>query len=468
MESSEKKYVFFEMTNDKEKWSFTSSIKREIDIAQSELQDYEDTLNTIEFLKPHCDKLDYCLAAGVGALCGLFDIFLVGKPGESPLQNLTDSWVQEITENFAKLFGWENGSFSSAIRFLEEKFKIPYDQRGAGDAGSIVFDLNPNNHHFKSLAHNPSLLGLFFSIVDQFTNSSHFVTNGNLISLVEADGKFSLYGENIPTKFFCAVVNWFGHLLSDLSGSSNSRGRGMGIPSPLWTWTNSIIALKNSAGFQTSQFDKFMNQLALDIYKKGYDARFQAVQAIPVFVNEMSVRLIYSIRRLVQYFHETPAHNRSISSAWKMCEPFSNPTVKRMLTVSHATFCLLDIGDAAIRGILQRDGIEFILRLNIVGVGRLLISIYGEISRKANIQREIIRAERGKEIAVYYLQGLKEIATQYDNEVSLYFVDYFQKSDMYKIAFEYSIKQADFRNVPKEKSLRSMEDINLFFGGNKK
>ena len=38
-------------------------------------------------------------------------------------------------------------SISSAIRFLENKFKIPYDQRGVGDAGSAIFDLNPKNHH---------------------------------------------------------------------------------------------------------------------------------------------------------------------------------------------------------------------------------------------------------------------------------------------------------------------------------
>ena len=49
------------------------------------------------------------------------------------------------------------------MRYLEKKFKVPYDQ-SVGDAASEVFTLTPNNHHFKSLAHNPSLVGLFFSI----------------------------------------------------------------------------------------------------------------------------------------------------------------------------------------------------------------------------------------------------------------------------------------------------------------
>lgn len=50
----------------------------------------------------------------------------------------------------------------SAIGFLERHYHVPYDQRGMGDAGSEIFGLNAKNHHFKSLGHNPSLLGLFF------------------------------------------------------------------------------------------------------------------------------------------------------------------------------------------------------------------------------------------------------------------------------------------------------------------
>ena len=43
-------------------------------------------------------------------------------------------------------------------------------------------------------------------------------------------------------------------------------------------------------------------KLALDIYKQGYDARFQTAQAIPVFINELLVRFIYSIRRPSKIF----------------------------------------------------------------------------------------------------------------------------------------------------------------------
>ena len=129
-----------------------------------------------------------------------------------------------------------------------------------------------------------------------------------------------------------------------------------------------------------------MNELALNIFEKGYDIRFQTAQAIPVFLNELLVRLIYAIRRLFRYFSEIPKTERSFALMWKKCEPFSNATVKRMLTVSHGTFCLVDVGDAVGRSLIAGGGtfnaVEFVLRLNVVGVGRFAISLYGETGER--------------------------------------------------------------------------------------
>lgn len=197
-----------------EGYEFASDIQTAMKFAEFEIDDINTKLSENESilkkLTPECDKTDYILAAASGAICGLMDIFLVGKSGESAIGDITDKWIGNRTMDFAKICGWDgnsNDSLSSAIQYLEKKFKIPYDQTGAGDAASQVFDLNPRNHHFKSLGHNPSLLGLFFSILDQFTNTSHFISEGELISLQEADDKFVLQGGNISAKLFCGFVN---------------------------------------------------------------------------------------------------------------------------------------------------------------------------------------------------------------------------------------------------------------------
>lgn len=470
------RYVL-EMSVADDGFSFSSSIVTALISAETEIQSLKETIMPVESLRPNCDKLDYALAASSGVLCGIIDIFLVGKPGESPAGDVTDKWFVNRTTDFAKLCGWdgkENDSPSSAIGFLEKKFKIPYDQRGAGDAGSIVFDLNPSNHHFKSLGHNPTLLGLFFSILDQFTNQSHFVSGGELISLQNADGKFELRGSNVPEKLFCGFVNWFGHLISDISGSSSSKGRGMGIPSPFWAWTNDIIAIKRKLNIPVSQFDNTINELALSIYKEGYDIRFQATQVIPVFINEIIVRLVYAIRRLVKYFVTTGKEERSASAMWIACEPFSNPTVKRMLTIAHGTFCMMDLGDATIRAFITGVGTfnvkEFFLRLNIVGVGRFTISLYGEakqfgVIRKAESEAQFARREIT--IVENYLNGLSLLSELYDDKDLVDFIDDFKNSDMYVRVFQKSVRLAELRKVPDNNILRTKSDIDLYFGGNR-
>lgn len=473
-----KKNVFLDLSIDDDGFGFSMSIADALVQAESELVILNETVDSIKELKPNCDKLDYILAASSGALCGVIDIFLVGKPGESPLGDITDKWFAARTMDFAKLCHPDKKSFDSlesALRFLEKEFKVPYDQTGLGDAGRAVFNLNAKNHHFKSLAHNPSLLGLFFSILDQFTNTSHFVTQGQLISLQQADDKWKLQGENIPSKLFCGFINWFGHLISDVSGSQSSAkagNRGMGIPSPLWTWMNDIIAIKAKFGVDVTETDRAMNELALNIFEKGYDARFQTIQAIPVFLNDLLVRLIYAVRRLFRYFSEIPESDRSFGLMWKKCEPFSNPTIKRMLTVAHGTFCLVDLGDAVgksfVSGIGTFNIVEFVLNLNIVGVSRFAISLYGETTRTISYgyaRRNADFASKGRIIVRDYIEGLKVLSAKYDDDWLLTFVDDFKSSDAYEEAFGKSVVLAELRNVPENRILRSKSDIDGYFGG---
>lgn len=208
----------------------------------------------------------------------------------------------------------------------------------------------------------------------------------------------------------------------------------------------------------------------MNIYESGYDARFQAAQAIPVFINEMVVRIIYSVRRLLRYFLNTDKADRSFKVMWNACEPFSNVTVKRMLTVAHGTFCVMDIGDATIRGFAAGAGAfnptEFILRLNIVGVGRFAISLYGEGKRALGYWRakkEATFAGKEKVIVENYIEGLNILAYKYDDNTLLTFVDDLRNSNMYLSAFNKTAELAQLRDVPPEKILRNKSDIDAYF-----
>ena len=449
-----------DMTVDDDNWAFASSIETALISAEDKASGLDEhiseTLETLKKLTPDCDKLDYALSASCGILCGMMDIFFVGEPGDTPLGDVTDKWFKERTKDFAwqdkkirqfaKKLGWSdvktNGS-SDPFMYLNKVYDVPYDQRGAGDAGKIVYGMTPSNHHFKSLGHNPTPVGLFYSILDQFgdgvENTSHFVANGQLITLEHVNSGFELYGKDVPSKLFCAFVNWVGHLVSDNSGSGKNKSRGMGIPSPLWCWTNDVIAIKSELHIEVTDFDKSINELALNLYERGYDARFQTAQAIPVFVNEMMVRFLYSVRRSIIYFKSIAKEEFDFQRFWKECEPFSNASVKRMLTVAHGAFCLIDAGDAAIRGVATGVGsfnvIKFCMRLNIIGIGRFTISLYGEAERAikcSQLNEDIYLLVREKNIVDDYIEGLKCLSEVYDDSYYLTFVDDLQNSDMYK------------------------------------
>ncbi len=244
----------------------------------------------------------------------------------------------------------------------------------------------------------------------------------------------------------------------------------MDITLHCWAWTNDIVAIRRQLKIPASQFDNSLNELALRIYKQGFDIRFQAAQAIPVFINELVVRLVYAVRRMLKYFTVAKGESHSTYAMWNAYEPFTNPTVKRMLTVAHGTFCLIDLSDAAIRGLVAGEGtlnvVEFVLRLNIVGVGRFTISFYGEAKRAVGIHRAEADAEfaqREVTIVENYLNGLSLLSEIYDDRELVDFIEDLKRSDLYVQAFEKSAKLAELRKVPEENILRTKADIDSYF-----
>ena len=231
-----------------------------------------------------------------------------------------------------------------------------------------------------------------------------------------------------------------------------------------------MIAIKRKKGIPLSRFDKDFHNLALEIYKKGYDIRFQTAQVIPVIVTEVITRIIYSVRRLISYYQNIEKENRSFGLLWEYCEPFKNPTVKTMLTVAHGTFCMMDIGDATIRAIFKGKGtfniVEFTLRLNVPGLGRFSASLFGEVSRIVkyeNKKKELIYMLREEKIIRSYVEGLEILYELYDDKELLTFVDDLKESKKYIQGFEKTVKLAEKRKVPEDKILKNKSEIDNHF-----
>jgi hypothetical protein len=305
-----------------------------------------------------CDKYDYLIAGTCGVLGGLIDVFFVGMPGEGKLTKVADSAVDSAVEKFASVCGWQGAkeggdSTKSAIGYLERNFKVNYDQAttfGKNGTDGAVKNLSPKNHHLKSLAHSPDLVGLFFSILNQFTDTSTFISNGQIITIDTETHE--LKGGNFIAKIFSGFANWLGHLFSDMAGSSGASGRGAGIPIPFYN----LLLLLNVGEF--GQHRQSFATVATQVFEKGYDLRHGVAMAIPVLITELLTRLMWASKQ--RFYHK---------KQWMECIPSANnPELRRMLLVAHGTLCLIDAGDAALKS--GGDMVQFLLRTNLIGWAR--------------------------------------------------------------------------------------------------
>lgn len=346
-----------------------------------------------------CDKYDYLTAVGCGVLGGLIDIFFVGVPRNSALGAWTDEQVNHAVMSFAKAMGWkQNGN---PISYLEDAFPVNYDQRHSGDVNGL-FTMAPTNHHMKSLAHSPDIIGLFFSILNQFTNTSSFLVDGQIIHV--ATDTYELQGSNFISKIFCGIVNWFGHLMSDIAGSSGAKERGSGIVIPFYELFGlcnfgSFSVMKNQGdGKDSVIMKKTLAEIATMAFQEGYDFRFGMAQSVPVIITELSIRLIWALRRRFQY-----------NMPLKECIPSRrHANLRVMILIGDGTLCVMDGLDAGIRS--GGNALLFFMRLNLVAWFRLAMLVLKEVCIRIGLQGSIDKVlEAYKRINEALLQYLREL-----------------------------------------------------------
>ena len=253
-----------------------------------------------DWSKAKCDKYDYMIAAFCGGAAGLIDVFFVGDPLTSILgkniDNVADKFVKKAAQFFWKKDQRTTGkrktmpqTLEQCISYLEQAFPVNYDARYAKDLvveEGMLDGMWSKNHHLLSLAHSPDPIGLIFSIINQLMGYASFVDKGKIIHVVpkKTSGAVPyLQGTDLPSMLFCGFVNWIGHLISDLVGSSSTRkngkpGRGAGIPIPFYE----LFLFCDFGDFDGNTLAEAM----ISVFEQGYDLRFGATLAIPVLLEE--------------------------------------------------------------------------------------------------------------------------------------------------------------------------------------
>ena len=366
-----------------------------------------DNIDNSFIYKDKGDKYDYLVSVGLGVIGGLIDVFLVGNPNNSILGEITDNQYNEIVIKFAKMLKGDGTIYDikTAKEYLERNAKVNYDQ-SIGNSASEVLNITPSNHHMKSIAHSPDIIGLFFSIINQFTSTSSFLSKGKYISMNTDD--FELQGSNIVSKLYCGFINWFKHLMSDVAGSSKSKNRGAGLVMPFYE----LLNLAEFGNFNISQKSYTIADLAVKVYEYGYDIRFGTTMSIPVLVTNLCIKFFWSIRRLLQYK----------VTIKEVLPSIKNEDLRTMLLIGNSTMCVIDGIDAGIKS--KGNIIVFVTNLNMIGWLKLVKLVIKHFMIKSNhigIEETIELMYQIDENISEYLEKLKTLdIDKYKSEIRMY------------------------------------------------
>lgn len=371
----------------------------------------------IDRLTNHADGFDYVIAVSSGVLAAIIDSLWVGEFSFEQGKAWSNRSVNEFVVKMAKNQGYSGERLDGAIQSLENQFQIPSDSIWMEqDIG-----VSAKSHHLDDLAHHPTPLGLLCSIATQFTQKGYFQNSQGVFTCISiVDG--NLIGNDLPHKIFAGTVNWFFHLISDMSGSNKTAGVGMGIPGPIVSLLKEISLIPgiNQTSLAQNMKDVFV--------KEKFDLRSELAvlhqlgrQAVPVILNEVMVRAFYFIRQLYKQFNEKK-NFREIE--WKTVLPFNNRTIARMVTIATGTFTIMDMADAGIRAAIKSGGINgaafltnFVLRVNFVGIGRFALACITDI--KMGFKKSSLRNERLEVYSkVIFLNNAKVFYKQADMWIS--------------------------------------------------
>ena len=412
----------------------SSEGQKELDNIYKTIDDIQNRINElnseIDRLTNHADGIDYIVAVASGVICGLVDVLFVEDLSFEKANEWGTEKVNKFVLKIARKQGYDGDDISDAVRFLENKFPIAADKATNVFGGGL-------QHHLRDFSHHPTPVGLFFSLLTQFTGCVFGTDTAGVFRVHKLQQEdLVLIGKNLHEKLLFGVVYWFFHMVSDMAGSSSSIAAGKtgtGLPGPLVSLLKELSSLPFFKGLNEKRYKKFsvwisklFNGTLLGTRDKNgniinpikFDLRTEigllpqlGKQAVPIIINECVVRGFYFARHLCLELkgNNIKGINDLDKVNFKNVLPFNNRTIIRMLTISLGTFEVIDIADAVIESAIRSGGFgpEFaknmIVKVNFVGIGRFAIAIYSDI--KMGVERN---------------KAVKEVIKLLDEQLSCY------------------------------------------------
>lgn len=181
----------------------------------SDAFDFDKTIydlnSQIELLSSQADNMDYIVAVASGIACSILDILWVGEFDLAHGRNVASDKVDTFVKKTAEMIEGEKfDDVKSAVKALEKRFPIPSDGNTPDFGGGL-------QHHLRDFAHHPTIVGLAFSLLTQFTEKSYGTDVNGMFMVVDVPEKSKPFiGKDVPQKILMGTITWFFHLVSDV------------------------------------------------------------------------------------------------------------------------------------------------------------------------------------------------------------------------------------------------------------
>ena len=336
-------------------------------------------------------KIYYSVAAASGILTGAISMLHFTEEQLKAIDTFKEKDWKPIVVSVANLIGYKKNDYKGAAKYLVTR------------AVRTIEKNEKTKETLAILSEHPSLAGLVFSVIAQFSGKAVCVNENGVISKHKLPDYYTV-GETNAEKIVCAVLYWLFALAADEAISKRRVLDEIGISAAL------LKKIKEFANFPfmkkiPSDYEEAEKAFSIwlkntitgaELYSESEEhegktnplfalmgiALNLAEDSFPVLINECIVRGLFVLLRIC-----TEVKERKITSFEELMDipaasvlPESGHVLSRMCLIASASFAAANIAGATLKAVKDKKtkgrkfSETFFAELNIAGIGRFLFA----------------------------------------------------------------------------------------------
>ena len=388
-------YTFNYQLLDAAHYAFFCDVDEKVNVVISESEQQRETTSFVdaelEDQGESSNKLYYAVAAACGFFTGSLATTGFLEKALTEAHDYAGKDLERLIVFAANRAGYKKDSYKGAVQFILHHAVIRAGNRDAANGQKWGADL----------AANPSIAGLLFSMVTQFTQEQYSFGEKDRIISASVPEYYAI-GEDVPTKIIYALLYWAFNLAVAATESARPILDEIGIDNGLLQILKEIIDVpvfqnlpesveEAERSFSEWMISVFQNQAdTCTDESREFDLRALIIEikeeidtSFPVLLNESLFRGFYLLHNLYlecKALHVTSFQELKKIDASKVL-PLNNRTISRMSVIASGTFVCANLISAAKQALQKKKKKNqsfadvFWAEISYVGIGRFIFAI---------------------------------------------------------------------------------------------